>query len=259
MKQVVLAMITVIAMLTLHGCTTAHFMKAGSATYPPYNGDVKILDVPLEGVTYELIGIVSVNGPWDTRYDQLIKLMQKEAAQNGADAIMMCSNEVCPQLGNQGSSLAAPAIKLLPRAEEEVVPPATAPEPVPTAITEKALVEKGRATLNIQFDTNKAVVKDQYIPELAELADIMRKYPHLKVLIEGHTDSVGNDDLNMELSQKRADSVKSHLVTIFGIDASRLDAQGYGETRPLQDNDTDEGRQRNRRVEAAVEYEKTVE
>ncbi|HWR67447.1 MAG TPA: OmpA family protein [Desulfomonilia bacterium] len=259
MKQVVLAMIMVIAMLTLYGCTTAHFMKAGSTTYPPYNGDVKILEVPPEGVNYELIGIVSVNGPWDTGYDKLLQLMKTEAAQNGADAIMMCSNKVCPQLGNQGSSLAAPAMKILPKAEKEVVPPAIAPEPVPAAITEKALVEKGRATLNIQFDTNMAVVKDQYMGELAELADIMRKYPHLRVLIEGHTDSVGNDDLNMNLSQKRADSVKNNLLTIFGIDASRLDAQGYGETRPIEDNDTEEGRQKNRRVEAAVEYEKTVE
>lgn len=248
MKHVVLTMITIIVILALYGCTTGNFLKNGNTTYPPYNGDVKILDTPLEGVNYEVIGIVSVDGPLDTQYD-LIKLMQKVAAQNGANAII---------IGNQDSSLAAPAIKILPKAEKEVVPPAFAPAPVPTPTKEKAIVEKGRATLNIQFDTNKAVVKDQNNAELAELADIMRKYPDLKVMIEGHTDSVGNDDLNMNLSQKRADSVKNYLVTKFGINASRLDAKGYGETRPIEDNNTKEGRQKNRRVEAALEYEKTV-
>ena len=273
MKHVVL--ITIIVILALYGCTTVNFVKTGSMTYPPYNGDVKILDVPLEGVNYEVIGIVSVDRPWGTQYDHLIKLMQKVAAQNGANAIILCGNKDFLQTGNRDSTSVAPAIKILPKAEK-VVPPAFTQAPTPTPIEkvvppafvqalaptpikkEKAIVEKGRATLNIQFDTNKAVVKDQYNAELVELADIMRKYPDLRVMIEGHTDNVGNDDLNMMLSQKRADSVKNYLVTKFGIDASHLDAKGYGETRPIVDNNTKEGRQKNRRVEAAVEYEKTV-
>lgn len=258
-------MIIIIVILALHGCTTAHFLKTGNTTYPPYNGNVRILDVPLEGVNYEVIGIVSAYGPWNTQYDSLIKLMQKEAALNGADAIMICSDAVCPRASDQCSSLAAPAIKILPMAafpqpepEQNALPPALARPTAPTPSKEKAIVEKGRATLNIHFDTNKASVKDQYLNELAELSDVMKKYPDLKVMIEGHTDSIGNDDFNMKLSQKRADSVKDHLVRIFGIDASRLEAIGYGETRPVEDNNTMEGRQMNRRVEAVVEYEKTL-
>ena len=104
-----------------------------------------------------------------------------------------------------------------------------------------------------------AVVKDQYHAELAELAGVMRRHPGLRVMIEGHTDSVGSDTLNMILSQRRADSVKDYLATRLGIDASRLDARGYGETRPVAGNDTGEGRQQNRRVEAAVEYDNTVD
>ena len=258
MKHVVLTMITIIVILALYGCATSTFVKTGT-TYPPYNGDVKILDTPLDGVNYEVIGIVSVDGALDTQYD-LIKLMQKVAAQNGANAII-CSNKDCHQV------FGAPAIRILPKAEEIAAMPPPNPQPAPkeevvppdpTSTIERAIVEKGRATLNIQFDTNKAVVKDQYNAELAEFADVMRKYADLKVMIEGHTDSVGNDDFNMKLSQKRADSVKNYLVTKFGIDASRLDAKGYGETRPIADNNTKEGRQKNRRVEAAVEYEKTV-
>ena len=77
MKHVVLAMITIIVILALYGCATSTFVKTGT-TYPPYNGDVKILDTPLDGVNYEVIGIVSVDGALDTQYD-LIKLMQKVA------------------------------------------------------------------------------------------------------------------------------------------------------------------------------------
>jgi outer membrane protein OmpA-like peptidoglycan-associated protein len=253
-------MITIIVILALYGCATATFVKTGT-TYPPYNGDVKILDTPLDGVNYEVIGIVSVDGALDTQYD-LIKLMQKVAAQNGANAIIMCSN----------SSLGAPAIKILPKAEkiaatpppapqpapkEEVVPPTPAPTPAPTE-EEKAMVEKGRITLNIEFDTNKADIKDQYNDVLFIFANIMKKHPDLKVTIDGHTDNVGNAKENQILSQKRAESVKNYLVTKFGIDASRITGKGYGQTKPIADNATKEGRQKNRRVEAATDYENTV-
>jgi OOP family OmpA-OmpF porin len=246
MKHAVMTILTIIVILALYGCATANFFKNGSTTYPPNNGDVKILDMPLEGVNYEVIGIVSVDGPLDTQYD-LIKLMQKVAAQNGANAII---------IGNQDSSLAAPAIKILPEAEKIATtpPPTPAPTPAPTE-EEKVIVEKGRITLNIEFDTNKADIKDQYNNELFIFADIMKKHPDLKITIEGHTDNVGNAKKNQLLSGKRAESVKNYLVTKFGIDTSRLDAKGYGETRPIEDNNTKEGRQKNRRVEAAVEYE----
>lgn len=260
MKHVVLTMITVIVILALYGCTTASFVKTGT-TYPPYNGDVKILDTPLEDINYEVIGIVSVDGPLDTQYD-LIKLMQKEAAQNGANAIIMGSN----------SSLGAPAIKIFPKTDkiaatpppipqsalkEEVVPLTLAPTPAPTE-EEKAIVENGRITLNIEFDTNKTDIKDQYNDELFIFADVMKKYPYLKITIEGHTDNVGNAKKNQILSQERAESVKNYLVTKFGIDASRLSAKGYGQFKPIADNATKEGKQKNRRVEAIKEYEETV-
>ena len=272
MKHAGLIIIAIIVISALSGCTTARFLKTGT-TYPPYNGDVEILDTPLEGVSYEVIGIVSVDGPLDTRHD-LIKLMQKVAAQNGADAIIMCSDKDCHQAGSQGSSLAAPAIKILPRAEiiastpppapvpqpapkEAVVPPTPAPVPAPTG-EEKALVEKGRVTLNIEFDTNKADIKDQYDDELSRFADVMKRHPDLNVTIEGHTDNVGNAKKNQILSQRRAESVKNYLLTRFGIDASRITGKGYGQTKPIADNATKEGRQKNRRVEAAADYENTV-
>lgn len=75
------------------------------------------------------------------------------------------------------------------------------------------------------------------------------QYNTHRVQIEGHTDSVGGDIANQRLSEKRAESIKSYLVQRFPIASERLVAKGYGESQPLTTNDTEEGRQRNRRVE----------
>ena len=72
--------------------------------------------------------------------------------------------------------------------------------------------------------------------------------PRLRVIIEGHTDSVGSDEYNMELSGRRAGAVSKYLVS-KGIDSTRLQAKGLGETQPIASNDTEEGRAKNRRVE----------
>ena len=84
----------------------------------------------------------------------------------------------------------------------------------------------------------------------------MQKYPDTNVVIEGHTDNVDvfkNPENNIKLSQARADSVRQYLIDKFSIDASRITAVGYGLARPIADNDTKEGRKKNRRVEAVIE------
>jgi OmpA-OmpF porin, OOP family len=125
---------------------------------------------------------------------------------------------------------------------------------VRAAAVDAAIVEKGRVTLNVEFDFDKAVVKKSYHQEIGHLAEVMKKYPELRIGLEGHTDHTGGPEYNEMLSQRRADAVKSYLVENFGIEASRLSAKGYGLTRPLASNATKEGRQKNRRVEAAAEY-----
>src|SRR5450759_1683694 len=80
----------------------------------------------------------------------------------------------------------------------------------------------------------------------------MNKYPDPTAVIEGHTDNIGMSDYNLKLSQQRADSVVSYLVKEHHIDASRLTAVGYGDTRPIADNDTIEGQEANRRIDAVV-------
>jgi outer membrane protein OmpA-like peptidoglycan-associated protein len=105
-------------------------------------------------------------------------------------------------------------------------------------------------TLNIEFDTDKAVIKPAYFKEVKKVANFMEKYPQVKGTIEGYTDSVGSAQYNLRLSQRRAESVVNMLVEKYGINVSRLSAIGYGSTRPIADNQTKEGRQINRRTVA---------
>ncbi|HST06903.1 MAG TPA: OmpA family protein, partial [Gemmatimonadaceae bacterium] len=86
---------------------------------------------------------------------------------------------------------------------------------------------------------------------LQQLASSLEKYPNSDILIVGHTDSVGTDAYNMDLSQRRAMAASSLLQTL-GVPAERLHAVGKGETEPIQPNDTDAGRAQNRRVEVAI-------
>ncbi|MCJ7541679.1 MAG: OmpA family protein, partial [Desulfobacterales bacterium] len=112
--------------------------------------------------------------------------------------------------------------------------------------------------LDIQFDTNKAEIKAQYHGRLKEVADFMAAYPETKAVIEGHTDSVGSAAYNQKLSQRRAESVRDYLIQKFNIRSNRLTAKGLGEERPVASNDTEEGRRRNRRIQAVITAETEI-
>ncbi|HMR25546.1 MAG TPA: OmpA family protein [Oligoflexia bacterium] len=104
----------------------------------------------------------------------------------------------------------------------------------------------------IQFNSGKATIRPVSYKALNEVAGIMKKYPQIKLLrIEAHTDSFGSDSLNLKLSQQRAASVEAFLLAA-GIEASRLNAIGLGETQPIESNSTPQGRAKNRRVEFTV-------
>jgi OOP family OmpA-OmpF porin len=106
--------------------------------------------------------------------------------------------------------------------------------------------------LKIEFDLNKVDIKPQYHNQLKKVADFMKEYPATTVLIEGHTDNTGSDQYNLQLSQKRADSVRQYLIDNFSIAPERLSAKGFGESRPIASNATREGREKNRRVVAVI-------
>ncbi|NER11337.1 OmpA family protein [Muriicola jejuensis] len=103
----------------------------------------------------------------------------------------------------------------------------------------------------VYFDTNKSDIKGTSVETLDKLAGIFKEYPKTVILVEGHTDSAGSDEYNMGLSKLRAESVTNYLVR-QGIDASRFTTKWYGETQPIADNATAEGKAKNRRVELGI-------
>lgn len=100
----------------------------------------------------------------------------------------------------------------------------------------------------INFDYNKASIKPESMGELNRIVDMMKAHPELKFEIGGHTDGDGDAAYNLKLSQQRADAVKTQLISM-SIDAARLTTKGYGKTKPIADNTTDNGKANNRRVE----------
>ena len=113
----------------------------------------------------------------------------------------------------------------------------------------KILEQKKWVTHGILFDVNSATIKPESYGTLKEMADVMKEYTDLKVKIVGHTDADGSDAANLDLSKKRAASVKESLAKEFGIDESRMETDGKGESEPIDKNDTPAGKANNRRVE----------
>jgi outer membrane protein OmpA-like peptidoglycan-associated protein len=110
-----------------------------------------------------------------------------------------------------------------------------------------------KALQGIQFETGRAVIKKVSFPIMDAITKVMTDNPGYKLIIGGHTDNVGSDATNMTLSKNRADAVANYLIT-KGIDPLRISSSGYGETTPVDTNDTAAGRTRNRRVEFKVEF-----
>ena len=104
---------------------------------------------------------------------------------------------------------------------------------------------------DILFDVGKSTLKPGSQASISRIAAVLTQYPDHRILVEGHTDATGGDDFNLQLSRDRAASVLAALVT-GGVDASKISAEGYGETRPVASNDTPAGRQQNRRVEIVI-------
>ncbi len=135
------------------------------------------------------------------------------------------------------------AVVNLPGAEKE-----------PVAAKEKKVAEKLRLPI-VHFDFDKYNVKKLYVPDLDQHVAFLSANPSSPVTVEGHTDSIGSDQYNQRLSERRANSVRKYLIE-NGIASSRIRIVGYGEQRPIADNKTNEGRAINRRAEFEVTVEK---
>ena len=131
---------------------------------------------------------------------------------------------------------------------EPGVPPDGCPKKYKNVVVTEKKIEIKQT---VYFDTNKATIKRVSFPLLTEVAQALKDNPTIKVDVEGHTDSQGNDRFNLKLSQKRAESVKRFLVG-QGVDPGRMVPKGYGENVPIADNRTAGGRAQNRRVEFVI-------
>jgi len=105
----------------------------------------------------------------------------------------------------------------------------------------------------VNFDFDKYNIRPDAVPILEQACSQLKAEPSIDVSAQGYTDAVGTDAYNQRLSERRANAVRDVLVNQYGLEGSRVDAVGYGESRPVADNSTDEGRAINRRVEAEVE------
>jgi OOP family OmpA-OmpF porin len=124
-------------------------------------------------------------------------------------------------------------------------PAVVVPEKITKPIPERIILR------GVQFDSNSANIKPASIPVLDKNVMLLRQYPELRVVIEAHTDSTGSEDYNSKLSLKRAEAIYNYFIS-QGISANRMKTIGYGETRPIADNSTAEGRALNRRVEIRI-------
>jgi len=135
-----------------------------------------------------------------------------------------------------------------PDPEPDAVPPPPKPEPQPELppATSKKIVLRG-----VNFDFDLEVIRADSQPLLNAAIRILRENPDVRITIEGHTDALGSDEYNEALAIRRAETVFQYLAE-GGIDRSRMQVIGYGESRPLTTNETAEGRAENRRVELRV-------
>ncbi len=125
------------------------------------------------------------------------------------------------------------------------------------AYTESASIQRQAETIavtfksDVLFDVGSSAIKPGGMTELNRVAQVLTQYPQTTILIAGHTDSSGAEDMNQRLSEQRAQSVKNTLVS-QGVDGMRMNTIGFGESKPIADNNTEAGKQLNRRVEITI-------
>jgi OmpA-OmpF porin, OOP family len=131
--------------------------------------------------------------------------------------------------------------------------------PIPVVVPMAKGTQRYCSILDIQFEIDKDGIEREQKEKLAVVGTFMNKYPDTTAVIEGHSDNVGGKEHNTELSLHRAESVVDYLKETSHIDGSRLKAEGYGDTRPVADNHTEEGKRLNRRIDAVIACASDIE
>ncbi|HPQ80683.1 MAG TPA: OmpA family protein [bacterium] len=206
---------------------------------------------------------VRINDSWavlgEIWSESVIKAMFKNQLQNPAE--FMAGGRFTPQkhakglavtlAGGRGitTGVGSPDFRVLLGVNYRRIhePPPPPPVQVDAIVEEKIII-----TQKIHFEFDRAVIRPVSYPIVDDVADLLRRNPQIRrVRVEGHTDWIGSDAYNQKLSENRARAVRDYLIQ-KGVEPSRLEAVGYGESRPVADNNTVQGRARNRRTEFTV-------
>ena len=134
-------------------------------------------------------------------------------------------------------------------------------EPQPEVIVVEPVqpaLETLKVQLDVKFAFDKATITDDSYGDIKQVADFMKQFPKTTTVVDGYTDSIGAETYNQKLSQERADAVRNALVDKYGVESNRVEAVGHGESNPIGDNATKDGRALNRRVDATVETQVEV-
>lgn len=192
-----------------------------------------------------LAACAGYTGPYTTRRDKTAKGAGIGAAAGAAAALLMGEDEADDILARAaiGAGVGAGVGAYMDRQEERLarIPGTT----VESLGNDKLLV---RFDSSVLFDVDSAIVGSSGRGTLDQVADVLSEYDKTAVIVQGHTDSTGSETHNQDLSERRARAVSNHLVG-HGVDSVRISAIGYGEGYPVAANDTESGRQQNRRVD----------
>jgi outer membrane protein OmpA-like peptidoglycan-associated protein len=196
-------------------------------------------DEPVQVPTIHLKGVVNFSGA-----PKIKKLMPVSESENQEAELYVTDNPENPicLLYKEGSVFQVKIVKI------------TVPIQKPVPQLEEQLAKQKKAVVyGIYFDFDKDTIKPESEPVLKEIVKAMTDNPDWKLRVDGHTDNIGGDAHNLDLSKRRAASVKKALVERYNISADRLTTNGFGASSPIDRNDTLEGRARNRRVELSRE------
>lgn len=164
-------------------------------------------------------------------------------------------------MGNNGSINLYSLGALYRFGEQNAAPAQPAQVVAPEPVTQRSanLTEEYCSMLDIQFEINNDEIQNEDLERLAVVGTFLKKYPDTKAVVEGHTDNVGTPEANQMLSQDRAESVMNYLVREQRIASNRISAVGYGDTRPVADNSTEDGMRANRRINTVIACANDIE
>ena len=233
-KSFFLLMVMIMFLFLGTSCTTSHFGVPDRAS-----------GVPTEFDQTEA-AIAQAEQSSGAKYCPEKIARAKELAKKGAETYWACRTDEAMDLLAEARKLAKEAEGCKPSSPPPPVPKPVPPPPKPAP----KVIDK--MTLQVFFDFDKDILTEADLKELPKAVAFVKKYPGAKIRLDGYTDSIGTDEYNIKLSERRATAVKNYLIKEAGVSSSKITAVGHGEADPVADNKTAEGRAKNRRVEISI-------